>query len=408
MTEVTTQPDQLTKRVRVVVSLMAAMTLAGLANGLIYAFVPIRLDTLGFEPWVAGSMIAVLAVGGLAGCFLSGPTVHWMGRPRAFLAGLLLLLSSHAVVALTNDPVLWAASRLLYGTAMTLMFVVSQSWINAVVTNQARGKIQATYNTLFIVGLGVGGYGIGFVDLSGSMAPQISIVITLLAMLPLLLPGLPSPPLESAGRIRLLRAWQISPIGFVGMFCVGGLTLLIQGFAPIYGQASGFSPAEIGRMMLFMQLGIIGVQLAAGAISDQIDRRWVLIASGLAVVFFAGITSQVTGLNFYLLVAAFGLWAGATETVFAVASAQAYDHAEPSEYVMLSATLITLWSLGAAVIPAGASFLTDLIGVTAYMYVAGGIGLLFTLFVIIRMFMRDPPEPSPISEPPGYTDAPLP
>ena len=64
-------------------------------------------------------------------------------------------------------------------------------------------------------------------------------------------------------------------------------------------------------MLLLMQFGIIGVQIPAGVISDRWDRRWVLIACALMITAFAGLTSQVTGLNFLLLAAAFALWAGA-------------------------------------------------------------------------------------------------
>ena len=145
-------------------------------------------------------------------------------------------------------------------------------------------------------------------------------VLTTLAGIPLLVPGLPTVNVAQDSAIRLKRTWQISPVGFMGMFFVGGLTLLVQGFAPIYGQAVGFAPTQIGFMLLLMQIGIIGVQIPAGVISDRWDRRWVLIACAPMITAFAGLTSQVTGLNFFILVAAFALWAGATETIFSIST----------------------------------------------------------------------------------------
>ncbi|MGA0236403.1 MAG: MFS transporter, partial [Alphaproteobacteria bacterium] len=371
-------------------------------------FVPIRLAGLGFEPFVAGTLIVVLAVGGFIGCFVAGPMMKRFGMARAYIIGLAMLLCAHAILALTADPLPWGVSRLIYGTAVSQLFVVTYSWINGSVTNKARGRVQTVFYSCFIVGMGVGGYGISFMDVTTNVSPRVSMVLTTLAVIPLLVPGLPTVNVAQDSAIRLKRTWQISPVGFMGMFFVGGLTLLVQGFAPIYGQAVGFAPAQIGFMLLLMQIGIIGVQIPAGVISDRWDRRWVLIACALMITAFAGLTSQVTGLNFFILVAAFALWAGATETIFSISTAQSNDHAKPDEYVMLAATLTMIWSIGATLIPAITSVLTKFFGATAYMYTAGALGLIYAIFVAFRMTMREVPQPDStaeahaLHEPPRY------
>jgi len=391
-------PAPADRRFRVVLSLIVAMTVVGLSNGLLLAYLPIRLAGMGFDPSVAGMLVAMLAVGGIIGCFVAGPLIQSLGQAKAFIAGGLLLLVSHAMTAVTADPTSWAIARVIYGIALTQLFIVSYGWINASVTNQARGTVQTLFYTSYIVALGVGGFGIAFLDVSGNMTPKVSMVLATLGLIPMLIPGLPETAVPKGFAIRPIRAWKISPVGFVGMFFVGGLTLLVQGFAPIYGQAIGFSPAQIGLMLLLMQIGIIAVQMPAGFVSDKLDRRWVLVICAVMITVFSGITSQVTGLNFYLLVAAFGLWAGATETIFSIATAQSNDHARSDEYVMLSATLTTVWSVGAFVIPAATSLLTDIMGPTAYMYVAGALALSYAVFVGVRMTMRDVPEPNASTE----------
>ena len=396
------------RRVRVVVSLIVSMTLVALGNGLLFAFVPIRLAGLGFEPFVAGTLIVVLAVGGFIGCFVAGPMMKRFGMARAYIIGLAMLLCAHAILASTAAPLPWGVSRLIYGIAVSQLFVVTYSWINGSVTNQARGRVQTVFYSCFIVGMGVGGYGISFMDVTTNVSPRVSMVLTTLAVIPLLIPGLPTVNVAQDSAIRLKRTWQISPVGFMGMFFVGGLTLLVQGFAPIYGQAVGFAPAQIGFMLLLMQIGIIGVQIPAGVISDRWDRRWVLIVCALMITAFAGLTSQVTGLNFLVLVAAFALWAGATETIFSISTAQSNDHAKSDEYVMLAATLTMIWSIGATLIPAITSVFTKFFGATAYMYTAGALGLIYAIFVAVRMTMRTGPEPDStaeahaIHEPPRY------
>ena len=379
-------------------TLIVSMSIVALGNGLLFAYVPIRLAALGFEPFVAGALIVVLAAGGFIGCFVAGPMMKRFGMARAYIMALAMLLVAHALLASTAHPLPWSVSRLIYGVAVSILFVVSYSWINGAVTNQARGRVQTVFYSSFIVGMGVGGFGISFMDVTTSMSPRVSIVLTLLASLPLLLPGLSSMTIARNSTVRLRRTWQISPVGFLGMFFVGGLTLLVQGFAPIYGQAVGFNPGQIGFMLLLMQIGIIGVQIPAGIISDRWDRRWVLVICALMITVFAGITSRISGLDFFLLVAAFALWAGATETIFSISTAQANDHAKSNEYVTLAASLTMIWSFGATIIPAVTSLMTKFFGVTAYMYAAGALGLVYAAFVIVRIFMRQQPNPDAASE----------
>ena len=77
--------------------------------------------------------------------------------------------------------------------------------------------------------MGVGGYGISFMDVTTNVSPRVSMVLTTLAVIPLLIPGLPAVNVAQDSAIRIKRTWQISPVGFMGMFFVGGLTLLVQG-----------------------------------------------------------------------------------------------------------------------------------------------------------------------------------
>ena len=299
---------------------------------------PIRLSALGYDPSVAGMLISVTAVGGVLGCFITGALVRGLGQARTWLLALGMLLSDflrHA--GLYRAAAVLGLGRLAYGVAMTQLFVVGQSWFNALVTNRFRGRVQASLNTLFVVGIGVGGFGIGFVSVDGNMAPLVALGLTVAALTPMLLPGLPRVPTPRAAQVRVLRAWRISPLAVSGMLFAGGVTMLVQGYAPIFAQAKGFEPAQIGLMLLLMQLGIFAVPLSAGFVSDRVDRRWVIVACTVLIVGCAACASEVAGLNFFFLVAAFGLWAGSTEAIFSVTSAQASDHAQPEEYLSLSA-----------------------------------------------------------------------
>ena len=51
-----------------VTSVISSMGLIAVGNGLLFAFIPIKLADAGFAPWVAGAVITAMAAGGLGGC----------------------------------------------------------------------------------------------------------------------------------------------------------------------------------------------------------------------------------------------------------------------------------------------------------------------------------------------------
>ena len=54
------------------------MALVAIGNGLMFAYIPVRLGAEGFAPTWAGGILTGLSAGGIAGCLLTGAA----GAPR--------------------------------------------------------------------------------------------------------------------------------------------------------------------------------------------------------------------------------------------------------------------------------------------------------------------------------------
>lgn len=105
----------------------------------------------------------------------------------------------------------------------------------------------------------------------------------------------------------------------------------------------------------------------------------------------AGATFALPAVAFWGLVVLFGIWAGATETVFSVATAHANDRAEPEYALQLSTTMLLGWSISGFVIPGAATLLTPIAGTKSFMLVACALSL--ASFTILRILRYDRPKP---------------
>jgi MFS family permease len=382
-----------------VASIILSMGLVALGNGLLFAYIPVKLAAEGFAPWVAGAILTALAGGGLAGCLLTGPLVQRVGHARVFASLGAALILSVLGIALDTLPLLWIASRALYGLAMSGLFIVSQSWLNDACENAWRGRVIAIFYMTYVLCIGAGAYLLTYISLDSVAGPLLSIFFAAAAILPVGLTRLRAPPPPESVSVAIRAVWRISPVGLAGLFAVGGLTMLVQGFAPIYAAAEDYAKEDIALLMFLMQFGMIAVQYPLGALSDRMDRRYILILASLIVIASAAVATRTGGASLLWLILVFAVWSGATETIFAVANAHANDRAEPQYYVAVSSTLLVAWSISGVLMPGVATALTEVVGPQAFMYVAMGVAALYAAFVAYRLTRR---EPAPEAEQEPY------
>ncbi len=388
--ENTTRDTTVSSPPTAVASIIVSMGLIAVGNGLLFVYIPVKLAAEGFAPWVAGAILTALAGGGLIGCLVTGRLVQRVGHARGFATLTAGLILSVLAIALDTQPVLWILSRALYGLAVAGLFIVSQSWLNDACENRWRGKVIAVFYMTYVVAIGAGSYLLTFISLDGLGAPLLSIFFTTAGILPVGLTRLRTPLPPESVAVALRAVWRISPVGLAGLFAVGGLTMLVQGFAPIYAAAQNYAKADIALLMFLMQFGMIAVQYPLGALSDRMDRRYILILAAVIVIAGAAVATQLAGAPLLWLILVFAVWSGATETIFAVANAHANDRAEPQYYVAVSSTLLVAWSISGVLFPALATALTQVAGPAAFMYLAMALAALYGAFVAYRMRRREP------------------
>jgi MFS family permease len=394
MTETTDQPTEPGNTPMLAIAgVIVSMALVAVGNGLLFAYIPVRLGAAGYPPTWAGSILTALSAGGIAACLLTAPMVRRVGHARAYMFFSALIVLSNAIVGAGVFPIVWMGSRVLYGFAICAMFIVAQSWLNDAVGNSIRGRVMAIFYVCYVVGLGIGSFLLSFVDLATPQAPLVGIVFTALSMLPIGMTRLPQPPVPVGASIAFAAAWRISPVGIAGMLAVGGLSMMIAGFAPIHATEKGFSQQEVATLMFAMPLGTLIFQIPLGWISDRTDRRYVLIATSLLVAAAGIAVSRLDGGTFVILMMVYVVWSGASESIYSLSNAHANDRAGKSDLVTLSSTMLFAWSISGFIVPGFGTLLTAVYGTQSFMYVAIAIAIAFAAFVGWRVLKtrRVPP-----------------
>jgi len=217
------------------------------------------------------------------------------------------------------------------------------------------------------------------------------------------------PPAPQAASVALRQAWRISPVGVAGMLAVGGLSMIISGFAPIHATAKGYTQGDVALLLSAMPVGTLILQIPLGWISDRTDRRFVLAGAAMLAIVASVLAIVFDGGALMVLVVIYLIWDGAAESIYSLSSAHAADRAKKDELLALSSSMLFAWSLAGFVVPGIVTALSVVFGTATFIYVGIIIAALFCLFVLWRVITARPvPATATGSFTPMSAQAPLP
>ena len=326
--------------------------------------------------------------GFFAGCWLAPRLMGSVGHSRAFAAftalGTMGILSHMIII----DPLAWAAMRVMSGLCIAGCYTVVESWLQAKVTNETRGRAMGVYRVVDIVGSLAAQLMISVLEPAHFVSYNILALICCAALVPLVLTRAAQPAIPEAPRLRPSLAWRRSPLAAAAVISAGVTTSSFRMVGPLYGVEVGLSVDQIAFFLAAFVLGGALSQYPAGWLADRFDRRWVLIWLSVAAIVSCAVTVALATSGANGVMVAAGVFGFATFPIYSVAAAHAHDFASNEERVELSAALMFLYALGAIAPPYVVAELIDRIGPEAMFGFVSSIHMILIVFGLVRMRVR--------------------
>ena len=327
-------------------------------------------------------------VGFFIGCWWAPRLMGAVGHSRAFAAftamgtiGILL----HMVII---DAYAWSLMRIMSGLCIAGCYTVVESWLQAKVSNENRGRAMGTYRVVDIAGSLAAQLMISVLTPASYVSYNILAIICCAALVPLVLTRASQPAIPEAPRLRPAIAWRMSPLAAAAVVSAGVTTASFRMVGPLYGIEVGLTVDEIALFLAAFVLGGALSQYPAGWLADRYDRRGVLVWLSVAAIVSCAITVALsTGGSFAVLVAS-GVIGFATFPIYSVAAAHAHDFASDDQRVELSAALMFLYAVGAIASPYVVSTLIEAFGPSAMFGFVSLAHVILIVFSLMRMRAR--------------------
>ncbi len=263
----------------------SAVISIGLALGVTMPLVSLRLESWGYDAFAIGVMAATPAVGVLLGASLAGRLAGRLGTTLLMQLCLLVGALSVALLALVQDYAIWLVLRLLIGVALTVVFILGESWINQLSVEKWRGRLVALYGTGYALSQLSGPLLLNALGTDGDRAFWTGTGLLIGGSLLLLgRSGAPRVDEHSASARGLAVFCRGMPAIAWAVVLFAAFEAMMLTLLPIYGLRQGFTQEVALFMVSVVVVGDAALQLPIGWLADLMSRRTLFRGCGLVLL----------------------------------------------------------------------------------------------------------------------------
>lgn len=366
------------------IAAVASITAVGIAIGLGLPLLSVILEKRGISSSMIGLNSAMAGVAAMA----AAPASTWIARRLGVVTTMVLAIVAAAASALgfyyAEALWMWFPLRIVFHGAITILFVLSEFWINTAAPPSRRGLVLGIYATVLSLGFAAGPLIFSIVGSEGVLPFAIGAGIILLAAIPVLMARKENPVIGVSNTdLPFMRYVFLVPTATAAVFVFGAVESGGLSLFPIYANRTGFTESQGALLLTMIGLGNVLFQIPIGMIADRIgDRRRLL--SLFAIIGLIGSLALPFLIHNWMLTAIILLfWGGSVAGLYTVGLAHLGDKLHGSDLASANAAFVFCYALGMLVGPQTIGVAMD---VTGHHGFAWALAFFFGLYVALTLF----------------------
>ncbi len=342
-------PDPFNRRV--LLSIIAVISVYGLSIGFIYPLISLKMETRGHTPFVIGIMGMMPFIASIIASPLIPLIIRTFNVARLVFIAICTELAMIIMMITFDNLNVWFVSRFVMGIAGTVLFVVSETWINEIAEDRTRGRILGLYTFTFSATLGISPLFIVFLGIEGNLPFFVAFAFIALSLIPLRWTR-GSEPDFSGGRVsHVLKFIVLAPT------LVGAAALMsfeeaaIVTLMPVYSIKSGVSTEWAAMFLTVIAVGSMIAQPFIGSLADRMNRYYLLFfCAGVMLVSVISVPFVIS--TKIIIWPVLLIWGGATAGIYTVALTIMGQRFRGAQLAAGNAAFGVMWGVCGSVAPA--------------------------------------------------------
>lgn len=373
---------------RSLIAAVAAISAVGIAIGLGLPLLSIIMEKRGISSTLIGLNSAMAGIASMAVAPFTTWFSHRYGTVAVMVAAILLAAASALGFYYIENFWLWFPLRVVFHGAITVLFILSEFWINAAAPPSRRGLVLGIYATVLSLGFATGPLLFSILGSDGVLPFAVGAGVILLAAIPILFARRESPDIDEKPELHFMRYVFLVPTATAAVFIFGAVEAGGLSLFPVYATRSGFPESEAALLLTVMGIGNVIFQIPLGMVSDRMtDRRTLL--SVMAVIGMAGALTLPFLVERPLLMGIVLLfWGGCVSGLYTVGLSHLGARLNGADLAAANAAFVFCYAVGTVAGPQAIGAAMDVTGTDGF---AWSIVFFFGLYValsLVRMVFR--------------------
>ena len=267
---------------------IAAINAVGIALDLGLPLLSVVLEKNGVSATMIGLNSAMAGLASIAIAPFCTPFAQRFGVADTMLVAIVVAAASAIGFYFAPQFWVWFPLRVTFHGAITVLFILSEFWINATAPPSRRGLILGIYTTVLSLGFAAGPLLFSVLGGEGVLPFAVGALIILAAAIPTILARHESPVIVNRPSGLFMKFVFLVPTTTAAVLVFGADEA--GGFAlfPVYSSRIGFSETDGALLLTMIGLGNILFQIPLGMLSDRVRGRRILLFYYCAAVGLLG------------------------------------------------------------------------------------------------------------------------
>lgn len=362
-----------------------------LGNGYLTTFISIRMKEFGHSDQEIGMVASAYYIGLVIGALQIAKLIVRIGHLRVFTIFVGLFNTVCLLHILSDNIYLWFILRLIAGVALSGFFVTIESWLLECSSSTNRGVTSALYMVAISSAQAFSQLLLHKYNVS-SLLPFIIITTFLsLSIIPVAISKNKKAQEHDIEFVSLVNLAKVASSS-LAICLVSGLFLsVIYSLLPVFFNGITGNTEETAYLMFATLMGGMVIQYPIGLLSDNFDRRKVIMGVALILVaillFILSIGHK--NLSFINLIMVYFILGGVGFTFYPIALSMVCDNFRPGNIVSVTQKLTMVEGVGSIAGPIIAPLFITLFGIKGLSIYFITIGICLIVFLTLRVSQKE-------------------
>jgi MFS family permease len=324
----------------------AAVTAVGVAIGLGLPLLSIILENRGISSTMIGLNSAMAGIASMAAAPFTTKLAHRFSVPTIMIASVLIAAISAPGFYFATAFWMWFPLRIIFHGAVTVLFILSEFWINASSPPHRRGFVLGVYATVLSIGFAMGPLIFAKLGSDGLLPFVVGAGVLLVAAIPVFIARKDCPVLSEKPELHFMRYIFLVPTATAAVFIFGAVEAGGLSLFPIYAMRGGFSESQAALLLTLMGIGNMIFQIPLGLISDKLTDRRLLLSAMALIGLIGAFCLPLLADNWILMATVLLFWGGSVAGLYTVGLSHLGSQLTGADLASANAAFIFCYAVG--------------------------------------------------------------